>query len=209
MITSNNGICLLCRQEASYRSMGRHLNKCLAIIKPTGLSEKGDIFLIKISSGKLFWLFLEINATSTLAKLDLFLRKIWLECCGHLSEFTIHGTRYASDENMKIAIRRLFEPGVAFEYIYDFGSTTELSGKIVSVRSGKLQDDIRLLARNHFPKEITCITCHQKPDIICSVCYDCFCQKCGKEHNSCEGEEFMLPVVNSPRMGICGYTGQD
>ena len=29
------------------------------------------------------------------------------------------------------------------------------------------------------------------------------------EYDNCDGEEFMLPVVNSPRMGMCGYSGPD
>jgi hypothetical protein len=32
-----------------------------------------------------------------------------------------------------------------------------------------------------------------------------FCDKCGKKHKS--HDEMFLPVVNSPRMGVCGYTG--
>ena len=36
-------------------------------------------------------------ASDTLADLDDFLRAIWLECCGHLSEFTIGGTSYSSE----------------------------------------------------------------------------------------------------------------
>jgi hypothetical protein len=33
-----------------------------------------------------------------------------------------------------------------------------------------------------------------------------FCAKCSEEHE--DGEEMMLPVVNSPRMGECGYDGE-
>lgn len=31
------------------------------------------------------------------------------------------------------------------------------------------------------------------------------CAECGGE----EAEEWLLPVVNSPRAGVCGYTGED
>jgi hypothetical protein len=33
-----------------------------------------------------------------------------------------------------------------------------------------------------------------------------FCQDCLVEHEC--GEEMALPVVNSPRMGVCGYAGE-
>jgi len=38
-----------------------------------------------------FWLDLEMRGSATLTKLDEYLRAIWLECCGHLGEFTIGG----------------------------------------------------------------------------------------------------------------------
>ena len=34
---------------------------------------------------------LEMRGSATLAKLDDYLRAIWLECCGYLSGFTIGG----------------------------------------------------------------------------------------------------------------------
>jgi len=33
-----------------------------------------------------------------------------------------------------------------------------------------------------------------------------FCDAHADEHR-CDGEEAILPIVNSPRMGVCGYTG--
>src|SRR5438045_3051287 len=43
-----------------------------------------------------YWLHLEAGPTATLEDLDLYLRRIWLECCGHLSAFQINGVRYAA-----------------------------------------------------------------------------------------------------------------
>jgi len=44
---------------------------------------------------------------------------------------------------------------------------------------------------------------------ICSQCIweetGLLCSECAKKHEC--GEEMLLPVVNSPRMGMCGYTG--
>jgi len=209
MVTSNNGTCMLCKQNVEHRNIVKHLNKCLEKELSSNTSEKERIFLIKIYSGKSFWLFIEINGSSTLERLDSFLRKTWLECCGHMSQFHINGENYSCDGEMKILIRQIFDVGSKFDYAYDFGSTTELEGKIISIRAGKLPKNIRLLAQNTLPEEVKCATCGKSAEVICSVCYDFCCKKCKQKHNNCEGEEFMLPVVNSPRMGVCGYTGEN
>lgn len=208
MSTENSGICLLCKQEVQHRSIVKHLPKCLEQDAKKVTSDKEKIFLIKVHDiGKIFWLFIEVNGSSTLEQLDNFLRKTWLECCGHMSEFNIKGERYSSDGEMQKIIRRVFEVGDVFDYEYDFGSTTELQGKIISTRVGKLSKNIRLIARNNLP-DIKCTVCKKHPEVICAICSDFFCDKCKKKHVDCEGGEYFLPVVNSPRMGVCGYTGK-
>lgn len=209
MVTSNNGKCLLCKQQVPSRGILKHLGKCLEKEPPTRTSRKEKVFLIKVYSGKLFWLYVEVNGSSALEKLDAFLRKTWLECCGHMSEFVIDGKEYRSDGGMEKLIHRVFDEGTEFDYTYDFGSTTELQGKVISIRPGKLAKPIRLLARNNLPEEVKCTTCQQSAEVVCSICYDFCYPKCKKKHDSCESEDFMLPVVNSPRMGVYGYTGQD
>ena len=46
---------------------------------------------------------------------------------------------------------------------------------------------------------------------ICAQCiYEdkgCLCDACARSHEC--GEEMLLPLVNSPRAGVCGYTGQN
>jgi hypothetical protein len=42
-----------------------------------------------------YWLRLEVPAATSLQNLDRFLRGIWLECCGHMSAFTIQGACYS------------------------------------------------------------------------------------------------------------------
>lgn len=208
MSTLNSGICLQCKQEVQHRTIVKHLNKCLGKDTKT-VSDKEKIFLIKVHDAEnLFWLFIEINGSSTLEMLDSFLRKTWLECCDHMSEFNIKGETYSSFGEMRKVIHRIFNVGDEFKYAYDFGSTTNLKGKIISVRAGWLPENVRLLARNNLPADIKCTTCGKHPEVICSVCYDFCCEQCKKKHNACEDEEFLLPVVNSPRMGVCGYTGE-
>ena len=124
-----------------------------------------------------------------------------------MSQFTINKTRYDSDEGLDKAIHRLFELHTKFDYQYDFGSTTKLKGQVISHRPGKLSNDICLLAQNNLPEEIQCYICQKPPGVICSNCDEIFCSRCKRDHDGCGGEEYFLPVVNSPRMGICGYTG--
>src|SRR5262249_29862633 len=82
-----------------------------------------------------YWLHLEIPATATLYDLDAYLRDIWLECCGHMSEFTIGDIRYSEqpddfggrwgmeneEEDMNVPVGKIFHAGLAFTYEYDFG----------------------------------------------------------------------------------------
>jgi len=49
-------------------------------------------------------------------------------------------------------ISRFLDVGTEFDYEYDFGSTTYLRGKVISVRPGKLEGNIRLVTRNHLPR---------------------------------------------------------
>lgn len=221
---SNKGECFLCHQTIDYRMMTRHVKSCLdkslklapgitPELTPVGES-KEKVFLFKIVAERYFWLFVEINGSATLEDLDYFLRKIWLECCHHLSRFVINGISYVSMDEMHGArmskkIHQLFKNNSTFDHQYDFGSTTDLSGTLVSSRPGELLNrDLRLIARNHFPEDMTCIGCDGPAAEVCSMCYEYFCEKCPKEHLNCRSmEEYLLPVVNSPRMGVCGYSG--
>jgi len=207
-VSKNSGACLLCKQDVEHRYIMKHLSKCLEKTATEEASEKEKVYLFKISDGKLFWLYIEINGSSPLERLDYLLRETWLECCGHMSEFKINGKDYSSDGKMGQRIHRLFDADTEFDYEYDFGSTTMLKGKVISIRPGKLKIEVGLLARNHLPN-LQCSICEKDPILICSVCYDFFCKKCKKKHDDCDGESAMLPVVNSPRMGVCGYCGPE
>ncbi len=158
----------------------------------------------------------------TLADLDAFLRKIWLECCGHLSCFTICGERFAShpmdddemfglmdmrENSMKHKINKVLEEKSKFEHEYDYGSTTELKLRVVGIRDANIKSaKITLLARNE-PLEWECMKCGKPATQVHAVgwgadCDSVFCDKCMHKE---EDEEMFLPLVNSPRTGVCGY----
>jgi hypothetical protein len=182
----------------------------------TSRSKMDTIYHIKIYSHKPYWLHIEAKSIATLLDLDDFLRDIWLECCYHLSEFTINGIRYSGSnsgddwwgiesESMNIELRKILKVKDKFEYEYDFGSTTYLEGQIFAERKGILEDKIRILARNNPPK-FECMDCNTEATRICMECNRFYCDQCLTKHEC--GDEMALPVVNSPRMGVCNYGGE-
>jgi hypothetical protein len=156
-----------------------------------------------------------VPVTATLRELDDFLRCRWLECCDHMSAFEMGGRRYArapmdGESSMKAPLSRVLEVGKKFNYEYDFGSTTDLALKVVALCDWDLSEGaIQLLAMNEPPRMI-CQRCGlQAATLICTECAweggGWFCEACALAHDC--GDEMCLPVVNSPRVGVCGYTG--
>lgn len=223
------GKCKFCAKEYTYSYMGRHLASCKErqsqIAAGTGKKKCGYFELaIYPRYHKEHWLFVEMKETATLRDLDTFLRDIWLECCGHLSAFDIDGVSYdvqpvdddfwgepAEDMNHKLST--VLSKGMTFGYEYDFGDTTALTINVVNYTQKPVKKDkLTLLSRNN-PHEYICSDCGKKSAVV--VCQECYyeggegflCEDCRKTH-AC-GEEMQLKVCNSPRMGVCGYTGSD
>lgn len=155
----------------------------------------------------MYWLQLKVAADAELRDLDRFLRDIWLECCGHMSAFSIDREELEMDE----IVGDVFEPGMELLHEYDFGSTTELLVKVIDRHEGPMPKNkaVEILARNAEP-EIPCSECGAVPAV--EICTECMwdgsgwlCKACAKKHK-CDRDMF-LPVVNSPRTGVCGYTG--
>jgi hypothetical protein len=195
------GTCRACEGHFSAQAIRRHLSSCS---KRAAGNESG--LDLRVHAGP-YWLYLEVSSRATLSDLDKELRRTWVECCDHLSAFTIAGTRYGADTRGSVALVRVARPGSKFTYEYDFGSTTLLEIDVVSERRAKTgKPTIRLLARNDPPK----IPCSDSAECvpskeICGQCGSALCAACAKAHEC--GEEMLLPLVNSPRAGVCGYAG--
>jgi len=222
MAVKNEGICRFCMKTFAGAGMMRHLKACKIKLEKDALEAaktKGGsrIYLLKISGYKPYWLYIEMNDTATLKQLDSFLRNIWLECCGHLSAFEINGVSYESTpdpdwsdgKSMNVRLKNVLDLNGGFGYEYDYGSTTPLVGQVVNIRPGKLTGErVRILARNN-PPLYKCSVC-KKP--AAAICWECdgkfYCEACltDEDKHPC-GDEVTLPVVNSPRMGECGYDG--
>ena len=235
------GRCRLCGKTYSRSGIGRHLTACRTRARieesVSGTSAKAPEeayakvrsfhIVVKDRYDSSYWIHLDTPKASKLRDLNTFLRNIWLECCGHLSAFTISGVMYNSDDttqfisfgsllpkNMHVPLYKVLRPGKTFQYEYDFGTTTELVLRVVSEAEMELRQGIHLLARNDVPA-LTCHSCGSAAaTVVCTECiwyegYDLvqgyLCDKCNTRHD-CDGW-MLLPVVNSPRIGRCGYTG--
>jgi pRiA4b ORF-3-like protein len=225
---TSKGLCTFCHREFSKAGMSRHLESCEQraamqdVIKSRQETKKTRAFHLVVEGYRspMYWMHLEVLAGTTLATLDRFLRDTWLECCGHLSAFTIGGVRYSVDEaiyewdtnskNMQVPLDQVLHPGQTCSYEYDFGSTTELTLKVISEREVPAKKKvIEILARNTVTF-VPCDVCGKPATTTCTQCiYEdqgYLCDACAKDHEC--GEEMLLPRVNSPRDGVCGYTGQ-
>lgn len=208
---ATKGICAHCGMEYTRAGMARHLAKCLADRMKTvkGKKEK-DCFHLQVSAkyATAYWLHLQVDAAATLKTLDGFLREIWLECCGHMSMFHV-GHR---EIGMSRKLSSFFSPGTTIDYDYDMGDTTSLEIKVVAAYQGQVipRKSVEILARNQ-PPEISCDECGKRPAV--RICQECqwegegwLCKICAANHE-CGDEEYLLPLANSPRAGVCGYVG--
>ncbi|MFL5592401.1 MAG: IS1096 element passenger TnpR family protein [Ktedonobacteraceae bacterium] len=226
----SRGMCTFCHRELSKGSMTRHLESCeqrTAVqgeIESRQKAKKIKAFHLVVEGYRLpmYWMHLQVAVDTTLETLDRFLRDTWLECCGHLSVFRIGGFNYYVEEeldayyywderrkNMQVKLEEVFSPGQTCSYEYDFGSTTELTLKAVSEQEVEAGKVIRVLARNTLPVG-PCDVCGKPSTHFCTRCiYEdegFLCDACAKDHKC--GEEMLMPRVNSPRAGVCGYRGQ-
>ena len=215
------GKCQFCKGTFSKRVMAGHHESCEARKKATpkrGIKarpQKTGIFhiLVQDYGRSVYWLYIDIRADATLHDLDLFLRDIWLECCGHQSAFMIEKATYFSQSpeapplsesgrkeyDMDFALKEVLRPNLKFTHDYDFGTTTTLELKVLSQREGEMRGPkVQLLARND-PPLIFCDVCRQRQAfVICSQCSwegkGRLCDECVLIH-PCD-EDMFLPVVN-------------
>ena len=203
MASGSKGNCYICGAELGKTAMKNHL------LKTHNKESNGqECYLLKIEGAynKDYWLYIDLPMEKSLSDVDNFLRKIWLECCGHLS-------RFSSSEYREIAKSRKMKAltvGDKLLHEYDFGSTTETGITIIgAIKREPQREIVRLLARNISPQYL-CTECGSPAEYICTECvYDSdnpfYCAECGENH---EHDEMLLSVTNSPRMGTCGYNGE-
>jgi hypothetical protein len=199
------GTCQLCSERKSKAAMVGHLKRCLPVSSASDDSSS-QVLLLRVQGGaRMYWLDLMASPDVELRDIDRLLRHIWLECCGHLSEFYAGAHRKIT---MSTKVGEVFGSiSNRLGYTYDFGSSTELVVSLSGFAEAGSGDPVRIVARNE-PPIWPCDACGQAATGVCVQCaYEggfC-CAEHGDSHDC--GEEMLLPVVNSPRMGVCGYTG--
>jgi hypothetical protein len=203
--TTSIGTCELCGVTNRKTAMTRHVIACAAEHDPVGPA--GPLVQVRIEAAGApdYWLHIEARGDAPLQQLDASLRAVWLECCGHMSAFRV-GRREVSK---RTSLGSLAGGGM-FDYEYDFGSTTALRGKLLGFRQGTaIRPAVRVLARNA-PLTWRCAECTAGAVLLCPNCIDSdswlFCSRHASGH-PCAAEDMWMPVVNSPRMGVCGYVG--
>jgi hypothetical protein len=90
-----SGKCESCGMEFSKSQMTRHLAKCVpehqSTVKPRGKLQSRETLHLLIEGfyQPEYWIHVETPSKTRFGSLDHFLRDLWLECCGHLSAFTL------------------------------------------------------------------------------------------------------------------------
>lgn len=227
---ATRGECGRCGYRATRAAVRKHLSTCTQPIQqvgPTGgrrRSEVPALLFEVVGRPKAYWLFLAVAVDAKLSEVDAFLRSTWLECCGHLSQFVVGQTRYSSEpepdsifsrgpraRSMHIEIGKVpLQVGARFEHHYDFGSTTMLDLSLLGQLPVPVSSRaVALLAHNDAPA-FTCAACHERAAWVCLECdgpggEGFLCEACADSHECDEG--MLRPLVNSPRVGVCGYDG--
>jgi len=106
----------------------------------------------------------------------------------------------------------VFHTGQEITHVYDFGTESVTLLKFLGIREGKrdTKHPIALMARNAAPA-LECQDCGAPATRLCIECLYadrrgtlCDAHAAGHPHDD-YGEPMAL--VNSPRMGMCGYEG--
>ena len=200
------GVCGPCGARVGKAAMGAHIRKCL---EGTSGDARSRVLLVRAQpdGAPMYWLDIAASPDAKLEALDGLLRRVWLECCDHLSEFS-RGPRQQVGMTRTID-EALGVSGSRLGYVYDFGSSTELVVSHAGVIEATPEKGLRVVGRNEAPTW-PCDVCGRPASMLCRECvYDDrgFCCETHAPEHPC-GEDLLLPVVNSPRMGVCGYTGE-
>jgi hypothetical protein len=217
------GDCVFCGRELTNGGLIRHLKTCskrqeaIQTRNQNKIADRsGVLYHLQIRNAHLsdFWLHLEINGSAALGDLDAYLRTIWLECCGHLSQFTHGRERWGDEIPMNRKIGQILGANTELTHIYDFGSSTETVIKKVDTRNGKplSKHPIYLMARNDTP-EVSCEECNKSAQWLrhdyAGNSGAWMIALCSDHVENFTGEDYGEPlkIVNSPRVGVCGYNG--
>ncbi len=214
------GVCAFCGRNLTGGGMSRHLATCSkrqeairAADESPGRRTRLLHLHLRDAWRENYWLYLEMDARAPMAHLDDYLRAIWLDCCGHMSAFFLGKPWLGRGVPMGAPAGRALQPDQKIYHLYDFGTTSTTLIRVVGAREGKplTHHPIYLMARNS-PPEYPCMECGQPARWFCWECQieeDKSGLLCDLHLEDHPYEDYGPPVeiVNSPRMGLCGYAG--
>ena len=215
-------ICRLCGRQYSTQGIGTHLRTCIP--RMAGAPENlADTIHLTVSAGQ-YRLELALQETCTFGDLDRFLKKIWLECCRHLSLFVINQREFRRKKSL---LGQVSQPGMKFQHVYDLGASSVMEVTENPRRPGlfeTLQDGftmprcprIRIIARNLIPE---LCACGKVAELITQLDLEelyaqdqeainrqldewepqAYCRECGPAREDLS--EDLRDLVNSPRDG--------
>lgn len=215
----SKGACIYCAAEFAKGGALKHLASCAArrAVTVTAQSRQAGsetLHHLRVQDARRseFWLHLEVRGSSTLKDVDFYLRRIWLECCGHMSQFSIGG--WLGREIPKSRrVEEVFGWEGKLTHLYDFGTSSETLLRTVGLREGRptTKHPVALMARNRIP-EARCIDCALPAAWLCRECLTkeekrgTLCDEHARAHpHTNYGRPIRL--VNSPRLGMCAYDG--
>ena len=180
------GTCYLCGEKFTQADLIKHIRKTHIM---AGDGEACLLLKVEGADNPDYWLLLDMPANCKLSVLDAFLRRIWLECCGHISAFrTRH--EYVISMNRQIGT---FNANSKIQHDYAPIMTTTLSITVLGVSTRpKQRDKVRLLARND-SFVYTCNDCGQLASLTAEtfdpdyrriyMCEDCVSAMDPKSYN--------------------------
>lgn len=227
--TGTKGKCDFCNKEFAKGGMSTHLRRCkersTTQIEDNMQPDSVDIS-ISATWWPEYWMIVNVPMNATLADLDHYIRGIWFDPSDHLSSFRIGGREYAANpyggmedvdgaDSADTKIRSVLRPGMEFEYMYDFGTTSYVKLRAGSPRRGTEGKGIIELARNN-PPDIPCSKCGTRrakwiltddlytgPDA--ALCTKCAVEEARQEYSDIEDNGYGLAdlgynaLSNSPR----------
>ena len=162
--------CLICQSEYARSGITRHIKSCLSRhFQKIPKGKIQELYYLHVNSvfNPDYFLHLLMSGDTTLEDLDLFLRGIWLECCGHMSAFSVK--RYGRELDMRLKIKKVLYPGAELIHMYDFGDTTELSVKGIDTYFGHTEKNKAIRSLPETPNRSSLVMNAAKSQLLKSV----------------------------------------
>ena len=230
-----DGQCYLCGETYTKRGMNRHLRSCLpapetgtnAVVLRISGTQRSDYWIHTLLDRETTLLTLDSFLREFWVECCHHLSSFEVAGTDYKNDSPgVLGAKSQRGQSMDISLGTVLDRHTAEEisYVYDWGSSTNLTLSVVetgqlelSTLASDSEEDIStshegllLLTRNELPDR-ECASCGDAAEQICQGCLHrrgpdaLYCQACADGHDC--GRPQFLPVVNSPRSGVCGYTG--